>query len=330
MKLLVVIVNYRTPGLVLACLQSLRKIVSDTLELRAVVIDNCSGDESSSIIKHGIAGGDWQFPVAFMQSERNGGFAYGNNEVLRQYLAQTTERLQAKFSGGASSDLIWLLNPDTYLKDGNIHSLLEFMRLNPKVGIVGSRVEDEDGTVRRSAFRRPSLFSEIDSALAMGPISTLLKRFQVAPEPSETALQVDWVSGASLFIRSDVLRSVGLMDERYFMYFEETDYCLAAKSKGYQVWYWPNFSVVHLVGQASGVTGASRMLKRRPKYWFESRAYFFRKNFGGAYLHCANLVWLLCYPVGRLWQWLRRKPCEDPPYLWWDFLRYYYLPSVAV
>jgi GT2 family glycosyltransferase len=120
------------------------------------------------------------------------------------------------------------------------------------------------------------------------------------------------------------------MDENYFMYFEETDYCLAAQAQGYEVWYWPDFSVVHLVGQASGVTGTSRMLKRRPKYWFDSRAYFFRKNFGGAYLHCANLVWLLCYPVGRLWQWLRRKPCEDPPYLWWDFLRYYYLSSVAV
>jgi GT2 family glycosyltransferase len=323
MKLLVVIVNYRTPALSLACLRSLEKIVHAGLDVSAVVIDNCSGDDSADILQQGLAQMDLPVPTSFMQSARNGGFAYGNNEVLRQCF------LPLAGNGSASADVVWLLNPDTYLKQGGILPLLEFMRANPQVGIVGSGVANEDGTVRRSAFRRPSIVSEVESALAFGPVSRLLHRFQVAPEPSSVPVPVDWVSGASLFIRADAVRRVGLMDENYFMYFEETDYCLAAQTQGFEVWYWPAFSVVHLVGQASGVTGASRVLKRRPKYWFDSRAYFFRKNFGGAYLHCANLAWLLCYPAGRLWQWLRRKSCEDPPYLWWDFLRYYYLPSVA-
>lgn len=326
MKLLVVIVNYCTPALALACLRSLEKIVHPGLDVSAVVIDNCSGDDSADILQYGLAQMDLPVPASFMQSARNGGFAYGNNEVLRQCFFPFADNNSAS---EASTDVVWLLNPDTYLKQGGILPLLEFMRANPQVGIVGSRVEDEDGTVRRSGFRKPSIFSEADSALAIGPVSRLLKRFHVAPEPSAVPVQVDWVSGASLFIRAEVIQRVGLMDENYFMYFEEADYCLAAKSKGFEVWFWPDFSVVHLVGQASGVTGASRMLKRRPKYWFDSRAYFFRKNFGCAYLHCANLAWLLFYPVGRIWQWLRRKPCQDPPYLWWDFLRYYYLPSVA-
>ena len=316
MKLLVVIVNYRTPDLALACLRSLEKIVYAGLEVSAVVIDNCSGDDSAEILQQGLAQMDLPVPATFMQSTRNGGFAYGNNEVLRQCFLPLA---------GAAADVVWLLNPDTYLKAGNIQPLLEFMQANPQVGIVGSRVEDEDGTVRRSAFRKPSIFSEVDSALAFGPVSRLLQRFQVAPAPSPVAVPVDWVSGASLFIRAEVVKRVGLMDENYFMYFEETDYCLTAQAQGYEVWYWPDFSVVHLVGQASGVTGTARMLKRRPKYWFDSRAYFFHKNFGGLYLHLANLAWLSCYPLGRLWQWLRRKPCEDPPRLWWDFLRYYYL-----
>lgn len=324
MKLLVVIVNYRTPALALACLRSLEKIVHAGLDVSAVVIDNCSGDDSADILQQGLAKMDLPVPTSFMQSARNGGFAYGNNEVLRQCFFPLAG------SDSASADVVWLLNPDTYLKQGGILPLLEFMRANPQVGIVGSGVANEDGTLRRSAFRRPCMVSEVESALAFGPVSRLLQRFQVAPEPSSIPVSVDWVSGASLFIRGDAVRRVGLMDENYFMYFEETDYCLAAQAQGYEVWYWPDFSVVHLVGQASGVTGTSRMLKRRPKYWFDSRAYFFRKNFGGAYLHCANLAWLLCYPVGRLWQCLRRKPCEDPPYLWWDFLRYYYLSSVAV
>lgn len=316
MKLLIIIVNYRTPDLALDCLCSLGKIVHAGLDVSAVVIDNCSGDDSADILQQGLAQMELQVPTTFMQSARNGGFAYGNNEVLRQYFLPLV---------GASADVVWLLNPDTYLKEGNILPLLEFMRANPQVGIVGSKVEDEDGTVRCSAFRKPSVFSEVDSALSCGPVSRLLRRFQVAPAPSSVPVPVDWVSGASLFIRADVVRRVGLMDENYFMYFEETDYCLAAQAQGYEVWYWPGFSVVHLVGQASGVTGSSRMLKRRPKYWFDSRAYFFNKNFGSAYLHVANVAWLLCYPLGRLWQWLRRKPCEDPPRLWWDFFRYYYL-----
>lgn len=329
MKLVVVIVNYRTPELVLACLRSLRNIVNAALDLSVVVIDNCSGDGSGHVIEQGLAETNWQFPVRFIQSERNGGFAYGNNQVLRQYLAPLAAEEAIDNASSATQDVFWLLNPDTYLKEQGIQPLLDFMSKNPKVGIIGSRVEDEDGTVRRSAFRKPSILSEVDSSLAMGPVSTLLKRFQVAPAPSKTALQVDWVSGASLFIRADVLLSVGLMDEHYFMYFEETDYCLAAKSLGFEVWFWPDFGVVHLVGQASGVTGTLRTLKRRPKYWFDSRAYFFRKNFGEAYFHGANLAWLICYPVGRLWQWLRRKPCEDPPRLWWDFLRYNYFPGAA-
>lgn len=320
MKLLIVIVNYRTPVLALDCLRSLEKIAHPQLEASAVVIDNCSGDNSGEILQQGLAQMDIHLPVKFIQSMRNGGFAYGNNEVLRQCFFP-----HAGNPGDATADVVWLLNPDTYLKTGGILPLLEFMQQNPQVGIVGSKVEDEDGTVRRSAFKKPSIFSEVDSVLACGPVSRLLRRFQVAPEPSPVPVSVDWVSGASLFIRAEVLQRVGLMDENYFMYFEETDYCLAAQAKGYEVWYWPDFSVVHLVGQASGVTGSARMLKRRPKYWFDSRTYFFQKNFGRAYLHLTNLAWLLCYPVGRLWQWLRRKPCEDPPYLWWDFLRNNYL-----
>lgn len=330
MKLLVVIVNYRTPELALACVRSLEKIVSERLAVRVAVIDNCSGDDSVNIIQQGLAQIDLRLPVTFMQSARNGGFAYGNNEVLRECFASFAGHPSADTPADPSVDAVWLLNPDTYLTGGGIEPLLEFMQANPRVGIVGCRVDNEDGTVRRSAFRKPSLLSEVDSALAVGPVSRLLTRFQMAPEPSQVPVAVDWVSGASLFIRGDVLRHVGLMDEAYFMYFEETDYCLAAKAKGYEVWYWPGFSVVHLVGQASGVTGNARMLKRRPKYWFDSRSYFFRKNFGGFYFHCVNLAWLLCYPIGRLWQWLRRKPCADPPGLWWDFLRYNYFSGSAI
>lgn len=319
MKLWVLIVNYRTVQLTLDCVRSLRRVAEEGIELHAVVVDNDSADGSAERLARELPELDCGFALSFVASAHNGGFAFGNNEAVRRCLAEALaqESLDDQF--------VWLLNPDAYLPEAGVAQLLEFMRQRPQVGIVGSRIEDEDGAVRCSAFRRPSLWSEVDAALGFGPVSRLLARHRIAPEPSGEAHRTDWVSGASLFMRLELLRSVGLMDEHYFMYFEETDYCLAAQAKGYEVWYWPGFHVVHLAGQASGVTGKARSLKRRPRYWFDSRARFFRKQYGAAYLQVANLAWLLCYPLGRLWSALRGRPSEDPPRLWWDFLRYYYL-----
>lgn len=320
MKLWVLIVNYRTPQLTLGCVRSLLPLLSEGIDVRAVVIDNCSADGSAELLKQELPRLECGFPISFIVSPRNGGFAYGNNEAIRQCLAEVLSG-----EGAGTDEFVWLLNPDAYLQANAVRPLLEFFHDRPQVGIVGSRIEDEDGGVRCSAFRQPTLWSEIDATLGFGPLSRLLERYRIAPPPSAQPHQTDWVSGASLFMRAELLSVVGLMDERYFMYFEETDYCLAAQAHGYQVWYWPDFSVVHLAGQASGVTGKTRMLKRRPKYWFDSRDYFFRKHHGAAYLHLANLAWLLCYPVGRAWRAVRCKPNENPPRLWWDFLRYSYL-----
>ncbi|HEX8323127.1 MAG TPA: hypothetical protein VF595_04360, partial [Tepidisphaeraceae bacterium] len=99
---------------------------------------------------------------------------------------------------------------------------------------------------------------------------------------------------------------------------------LRAGRAGFECWYVPTSRIIHLVGQSSGVTGTQRTQKRRPKYWFDSRRRYFANNFGAGTLHAANFCWLAGYPIGRLWQLARSKPREDPPRLWWDFLRYNY------
>src|SRR5690606_33467105 len=138
---------------------------------------------------------------------------------------------------------------------------------HPDVGLAGSRIENPDGTPRRSAFRFHSLAGEFEKAMRWGVVSKLLSRWIVAPPVQENAHPTDWVSGACMIVRRQVLEQVGLLDEHYFLYYEEQDLALRAARAGWTCWYVPASRVVHLVGQSSGVTGAQRTQKRTPRYW---------------------------------------------------------------
>ncbi len=316
MKVLVVIVNYRTPQLVLDCLESLAPQIVRVPGVQVVVTDNLSPDDSVAILSKAIDELGYASWCKFMPLGSNGGFAYGNNEAIKPAMAHESEK----------PVYVWLLNPDTIALDGALVELINFMESHPNAGIAGGRAENVDGTVRRSSFRFHTPLSELEGALQFGVASKLLKNYVVAPAIPDEAARVDWVSGASMMIRREVFEKIGLLDDGYFMYFEETDFCLRAARGGFECWYVPKSRIIHLVGQSSGVTGAKRGTKRRPKYWFESRARYFRNNYGVIATQIANLLWLGGYPLGRTWQLLRGKRRDDPPKLWWDFLRYNYLP----
>lgn len=318
-RILVVIVNYRTPTLVVDCVRSLDRLQrsSSRFWLDVIVVDNCSGDGSVSILSALARSSDLCIPVELIQSAVNGGFAYGNNVALRSLLDAPGSR--------AGTELVWLLNPDTHVPESGLEAIVDLFKLHPEAAIAGNRILDENGDIFPSAFRRPTLWSEIENALGMGPVSKMLERHVVAMRPLVDPAQVDWVSGASMFLRAGAIKRLGLLDDEYFMYFEETDYCLAAARQGFQVWHCPSFQITHLLGRSSGVTGPQQSQRRRPRYWFESRMRFFRKNYSGIYLHAANLAWLLAYPLGRLWLLLRRRRSGDPPRLWLDFIAHNYL-----
>jgi hypothetical protein len=130
-----------------------------------------------------------------------------------------------------------------------------------------------------------------------------------------------------MMVRKEVFDQVGVLDEGYFMYYEEMDLCLRAHRAGWQCWYVPQSRVVHLVGQASGVTGADRGRKRMPRYWFESRRHFFLKMHGRCYKVLADLSWTMGFALWRLRRWIMRKPDNDPPRMLWDFVRFNFLPG---
>jgi len=301
LQLAVIIVNYRTAALTIGCLESLARELSSFPNSRVFVVDNGSGDGSAQQIARAIEANRWSDWARLLPLERNGGFAFGNNAVLRPLL-QTPDK----------PAYVLLLNPDTIVRPGAIPALIDFMVQHPAVGIVGSRLEDPDGTPQNSAFRFHTLMSELDTQLRLGIFSRFIARWSKSPGFSDSALQTDWVAGASMLVRTEVFDSIGLLDEGYFLYFEEVDFCLRALRTGWTCWYEPRSRVVHLVGQATGVTNPKSTARRLPTYWFDSRRRYFVKNHGWLYASVVDLAWLIAHLLWQLRRRIQGKPDRGP------------------
>lgn len=308
-SLLVVILNYRTAGLTIDCLRSLVPEIPTVPGCKVVVVDNDSQDGSAEKIQAAIATSDWGDWASLMPLPHNGGFAAGNNAPIREILKTETP-----------PPYVLLLNPDTVVRPGAIRALVDFMEANPKVGIAGSRLEEPDGTPQRSAFRFPSIFSELEDSLRLGFVSHLLSRWVVAPPVPEADCPTDWVAGASMIIRREVFDAIGLMDEQYFLYFEEVDFCLQANRAGWPCWYVPESRVVHFVGQSSGITNTNCKPKRRPQYWFDSRRRYFVKNHGQVYAAIADITRIIGFSLWHVRRTLQRRPDIDPPKMLIDLI----------
>ena len=275
MSCLVIIVNYRTADLVIDCLRSL---ATEVAAPRAIVVDNASEDRSAERIAEAVKSNGWAPWACVLPLEHNGGFAFGNNAAIRPALRSAI-----------SPDRFLLLNPDTIARPGAIKELLDFMDAHPEVGIAGSRLEDTRGRIQCSAHRIPTPLSELDAGARLGPLSRLLRTRVVSPPVRDEPHACDWVSGASMMVRRQVFESIGLLDESYFLYFEDPDFCRRAARHGWEVWYVPASRVVHLEGASTGA-GAGRP---RPPCWFASRRRFFVKHYGLSGLLAADLLWSL-------------------------------------
>jgi GT2 family glycosyltransferase len=311
-RLLIAIVNYRTPALTIECLRSLEPEVLERGGTRVVVADNASGDGSAERIGQAITRNGWSRWASILPLDQNGGFSYGNNAVIRPALESVDP---------PPPEYVLLLNSDTIVFAGALAALVEFMDARQDVGIAGSRLEDPDGSHQHSRYRFHSVWSELDSGLKLGVVTRLLRNHVVAPPLVETAHPIDWVAGASMIVRRQVFHDIGLLDPGYFLYFEEADFCLNARRAGWPCWYVPSSRVLHLVGKSSGVTSTSEPAARRPRYWFESRRRYFVKNHGRAYALFADAAWVTGFALWRIRRLVQRKPDTDPPHMLWDFLR---------
>lgn len=305
-RLAVIIVNYKTAELTLRCIASIERDADPKEPVRVIVVENDSGDADA--LRAGIADHGWTDWVDLVVSDRNGGFAYGNNLGVRH-----------AWSTGARPHFFWLLNPDTELRPGAIAPLVRFLDEHPRAGIVGSSLEFDDGEPWPYAFRFPSLWGELEEGLRLGLVSRLLDDRKVVRMMGDRPEQVDWLPGASMMIRAEVFESVGFMDDGYFLYYEETDFCLKAKRHGWQTWYVPASRVMHICGQSTGVTVVDQRPKRLPSYWFESRRRYYSKNHGPLYAVGADLVFMASRGAAEVRRQIERKASNDPPRLLADF-----------
>jgi len=307
-RVLVAIVNFRTAPLVVRNLHALRPEV-EAAAARVLVVDNNSGDGSADLIDAEIVRQGWSGWVRVLRAPVNGGFAYGNNRAL-----------EAALSDGAPPDMAWLLNPDTEVRPGSLKHLVDFLQAHPEVGIAGSSTELATGELWPHAFRFPSIASEFASAIRLSIVGRLLHRHVGLLTMGTVPERVDWIPGASMLVRHEVFEQIGAMDEGFFLYFEETDFCLRAARAGWQCWYVPASRVMHIAGQSTGVTGDQAYTRRRPAYWFESRRRYWLKHHGRAYAMAVDLGWLVGHLVWRARRALMRRAHATPPHFLRDFL----------
>jgi N-acetylglucosaminyl-diphospho-decaprenol L-rhamnosyltransferase len=304
----VVIVTYRTADLTIACLRSLQKErqASEEITVRAVVVDNASGD--AAVIRSALEAEGWQAWVTLIEAPVNGGFAYGNNLGVQHAYAEK------------SPDYVYVLNPDTEVRPGAICSLVRFLEASPQVGIAGGSFEHLDGRIWPIAFRFPTIFSELSHGLQIGIVSRLLQRWTVAWPMIQLPQPIDWICGAAMMIRPAVFDRIGGFDENYFLYFEETDFCNRARQAGYATWYVPESRVMHIMGQSTKVTDEKAVLQRFPAYWFQSRRRYFAVTFGVVHAMVIDLVAVLANCLGLMKRLALRRP--GVPYYIRDLIRH--------
>lgn len=306
----IAMVNYRTPDMIIDCIKTLQPEQQQLPNLHLYIIDNNSPDDSVSKLTQAIKDLQCAAWVTLIPMPLNGGFSYGNNAAIRAALDQQSP-----------PQYIYLLNPDTLIHPNAVLNLVNYMTNHPEVGIAGGAMIGLDKQPQGAARRFPSIWSELDSGARLGLITRMVKN-KVVPLPlSEIPHACDWVSGASMIIRTELIKTIGLMDEGYFLYYEELDYCYRAKKAGYEIHYVPDSLITHLEGASTSIN----QRKRRGAYWYTSRRRYFTKTIGIPGLIVADLFWA----IGRLSFNLRRllrlgssfdSIKTDPTYFAYDLL----------
>jgi len=308
MRILVIILNYRVTDLTIDCLRSLVPEVPCIPGMKVAVCENGTGGDAEVKLRNAISANGWESWVELTAISPNRGFTGGNNVIIRKAMAASDP-----------PDYFLLLNADTIVQPGALAALVNFMDRTPDAGIAASRLENFDGSEQGSAYRFYNVANEFEGAIRLSAISRMLAKQIVCFPMPKAACEVDWVPGCSMIIRRKVVESIGLLDEDYFSYFDDIDYCWNARRAGWPVWFVPESRVMHLDGASTGIT--SRIVKRRPSYWFQARRRFWLKNYGPVDAALADGAFIIGHALWRVRRLFQRKDDKDPPHFLTDFIR---------
>jgi GT2 family glycosyltransferase len=257
------IVSFNTRELLAACLRSVFGCVGITFEVH--VVDNGSSDGSAELVAR-------DFPqVRLTRSAQNRGFAAANNCVIRE----------------ASGEYVLLLNPDTVVLPTTIANMVEFMRSRGEVGICGPKILFGDGRFQSCGYQFPTLMSELRLS---SKLDKLLRRL-IGDAPTlrraTSPFEADWVDGACFLIRRKTIDQIGLLDEQFFLYNEELDWCRRARTAGWRVYALPTVEMIHHQGKSS-----SQISDTSLSLLVETRLRYYRKTYGTAMAALTSLVYV--------------------------------------
>jgi GT2 family glycosyltransferase len=264
LPLVVIIVNYRTPELVIGCLDSLAdERRTSNIKFEVTVVDNGSEDGSATRLREVITKNGWQW-CRVIANGANLGFAGGNNVGIRN---------------SPEAQHVLLLNSDTLIHRGCLAYCLKYMDQTPSVGILTCRLMQPDGAVQRQARRFPTPVRETVSSLGLpwrwpgwfGWASSEDEGWDRMRE----ARDVEWVGGAFMWLRGAMLKQVGLLDESFFFYGEDVELCHRAKRHGWRRRYDPAVAITHF----GGGSGAGQSIEHKPEYW-QARYLIQRRCYG--------------------------------------------------
>lgn len=274
-KVATIIVNYGTAALVLQNLPALIQEAQHHEGAHIYIVDNNSPGNDYETIKNFVETEALNSVVSVIDAGANLGFAGGNNIAFEKARA-------------AGADFILCLNPDAALHPGALKTMVQFLEGHPKAAIVGPEIQDEHGAVCVSWHRFPTMLREFTSETH---IILFNKLTGLSPDHMRPGLPspTDWVSGAAFLVRTAAVPTK-LMDDNFFLYYEETDMMLGMKQRGWEIWRTPDAKVVHIGGVSTGVQGEKAQL---PTFWFDSWRYYFSKNHGKLYAVAAAFAKLL-------------------------------------
>ncbi len=268
----VVIVNWNVRELLRACVRSVERAYSD-LTCEIIVVDNASSDGSVEMLRT-------DFPsVHVIACERNVGFSAGNNLGI----------------AAARGEFLLFINPDTEIVGDALDALLQCARAHPDVGAVAPQLIFPDGCVQPTRYRFPTLASAILDGTILEqwfPRNRALRRYHLADVSENITQDVDWVMGACLMLRREVIAQVGGFDEQFFMYSEETDLCKRIKDAGWRVVYLPAAKVIHHHSASSDQVVALRHMRFQ-----SSRVRYFRKHHGWLAANILRVFILVSYEL---------------------------------
>jgi GT2 family glycosyltransferase len=251
----IIIISFNVEKLLKECIESIHR---ETKEARFEiwVIDNHSRDHSVQMLKR-------DFPdIHLIENDENVGFTRANNQAIRQ----------------CRSDYVLLLNPDTLIQAGAIDKMVQFMEAHPDVGVSGCRVLNEDGSLQlacRRSMPSPSVaFFRLAGLSRLFPRSQKMARYNLTYlDPMQTH-EVDAVSGAFLLIRREVIEKIGLLDEDFWIYGEDIDWCIRTKRAGWKVMYHPEAHILHYKG-----VGCSTNNRKTSYEFYRAMVLFHKKHF---------------------------------------------------